>query len=80
MAGKEVRRERLKKEKCGQSSCSYERQSEKTMKNYEELQIWKDVCQHDNLSDRIVSLSKQIGSFIRKLKRGRVKESTDQNE
>jgi four helix bundle protein len=39
-----------------------------------------DVYQHDILSDRIVSLSKQIGSFIGKLKRGRIKESTDQND
>lgn len=39
-----------------------------------------DVCQHESLSNRITSLSKQIGSFIRKLKRGRVTEPVDRNE
>jgi len=39
-----------------------------------------DVCQHESLSERVTTLSKQIGSFIRKLKGGRVTEPADYSE
>jgi four helix bundle protein len=39
-----------------------------------------DVYQHNSLSERVTTLSKQIGSFIRKLKGGRATEPADYSE
>ena len=39
-----------------------------------------DIYQHNSLSERVTTLSKQIGSFIRKLKGGRVTEPADYSE
>jgi len=39
-----------------------------------------DIYQHNSLSERATTLSKQIGSFIRKLKGGRVTEPADYSE